>query len=674
MHLPGVSTLLVIVMTASSALATDLRDPAVKSNGDGGRTARPKPVEFPIHPELPDDPPAPESAFGGVAATSPAGVWIRGSYVSIQVNVNSDGENVIGDAANEPSIAVDPRNPPSRMAIGWRQFDSIASNFRESGVAYSRDAGQTWISPGATQSRLGVLEPGVFSSDPVLDFDAQGRFYYYALQPDRGPRNWACYLYRSEDHGMTWPYEVYALGGDKAWMTIDRTGGIGHGNIYFPWNPVAGCCPPGIFTRSTNGGQSFLTPIPIPESPRRGTLTVAPDGALFIVGQGGPLGIVVVRSVNAQDPAVTPFFDRVAPVAIGGTVVTRTGPNPVGMLGQVWIVSDHSMGPRRGHLYVLSSVDPPGVDPLDVMFVRSTDGGVTWSSPVRINDDSESNEAWQWFGTMSIAPNGRLDVIWNDTRNSGETNLSELFHAYSNDGGVTWSENTPVSPMFDSWVGWPSQNKLGDYYDMISDNAGAAVAYAATFNGEQDVYYLRIGELDCNDNGFPDADDIALGTSLDCDRNDLPDECDPDCNDNDEADVCEILDDPALDCDGNLILDECDPDLDGDGINNGCDPDIDGDGVVNSSDWCRFTPPGLLVNSHGVAIGDTDQPCVGEPYDSPSCCLVDIADYQRFLQALGSSGPGHLVGPSHTDFFDYDEDHDIDLQDIAAFQHAFGRR
>ena len=41
-------------------------------------------------------------------------------------------------------------------------------------------------------------------------------------------------------------------------------------------------------------------------------------------------------------------------------------------------------------------------------------------------------------------------------------------------------------------MGWPNQAKIGDYYTMISDDAGADVAYAATFNGGQDVYYLRI--------------------------------------------------------------------------------------------------------------------------------------------------------------------------------------
>jgi hypothetical protein len=83
-----------------------------------------------------------------------------------------------------------------------------------------------------------------------------------------------------------------------------------------------------------------------------------------------------------------------------------------------------------------------------------------------------------------------------------------------------------VSPVFDSWVGWPNQNKIGDYYDMISDDVGAHVAWAATFNGEQDVYYLRIGDYDCNTNGVGDSLDIAHGTSPDLDNNGIPDECD----------------------------------------------------------------------------------------------------------------------------------------------------
>ncbi|MFQ5463399.1 MAG: hypothetical protein ACE5E5_12340, partial [Phycisphaerae bacterium] len=194
-----------------------------------------------------------------------------------------------------------------------------------------------------------------------------------------------------------------------------------------------------------------------------------------------------------------------------------------GLLGQAWVATDHSNGPSRGNVYLLASVDPPGSDPLDVMFSRSTDGGLTWSPAVKVNDDATTN-AWQWFGTMSVAPNGRIDVVFNDTRNTGQDNLSEMFYTFSTDTGMTWSPNISVTPVFDSHLGWPNQQKIGDYYDMISDNAGADLAFAATFNGEQDVYFMRLG-TDCNGNGVSDLQDIADGTSQDADANGVPDEC-----------------------------------------------------------------------------------------------------------------------------------------------------
>jgi hypothetical protein len=143
-------------------------------------------------------------------------------------------------------------------------------------------------------------------------------------------------------------------------------------------------------------------------------------------------------------------------------------------------------------VYVLASVKT-ATDPLDVMFIRSSDGGQTWSAPVRVNDDAIGNRAFQWFGTMSVAPNGRIDAVWNDTRGSADSTMSALYYSYSLDGGVTWLPNEQASPVWDSTVGWPKQNKIGDYYQMISRNEAADLAWAATFNGEQDVYHLRIG-------------------------------------------------------------------------------------------------------------------------------------------------------------------------------------
>ena len=75
-----------------------------------------------------------------------------------------------------------------------------------------------------------------------------------------------------------------------------------------------------------------------------------------------------------------------------------------------------------------------------------------------------------------------------------ETFCSELFYSYSLDAGVTWEvPNIQVTPEFEPLLGMPSgQNKLGDYNDIESDNAGAHVVYAATFNGQQNIYYLRV--------------------------------------------------------------------------------------------------------------------------------------------------------------------------------------
>jgi len=117
-----------------------------------------------------DNSPAVASPIIGI---SPALVSSLGPYISYQVNVDANGNNRVGDAANEPSICVD-RNNPNRMSIGWRQFDSVASNFREAGFAYTTNGGTTWIAPG-------VLQNNVFSSDAVLNSDSTGRFFYLSL-------------------------------------------------------------------------------------------------------------------------------------------------------------------------------------------------------------------------------------------------------------------------------------------------------------------------------------------------------------------------------------------------------------------------------------------------------------------------------------------------------------
>src|SRR5207249_10101246 len=120
----------------------------------------------------------------------------------------------------------------------------------------------------------------------------------------------------------------------------------------------------------------------------------------------------------------------------------------IGLCGQLFLAIDHSGGPTNNNIYMLASVVPPGRSTTDVMFARSTNDGLTFSVPLKINDDPVNPSKWHWFGTFSVAPNERLDAVWYDTRNDPGNLLSQLFYSYSTDAGVTWSPNVAVSNAF----------------------------------------------------------------------------------------------------------------------------------------------------------------------------------------------------------------------------------
>ena len=413
----------------------------------------------------------------------------HGPFVSYQVNVDNGGNNIIGDAANEPSIAVDPTDG-NKMTIGWRQFNSVSSNFRQGGWGFTTDGGTTWTFPG-------VLENNVFRSDPVLNSDETGNFFYLSLLEFFCDDMWG-----STNGGQSWmrlPSEGGSQGGDKQWFTIDRTNGAGHGFQYQAWSTAAPCSF-GQFNRSTDGGVSWQTPLSIPNAPVWGTLDVASDGNLFIGGASSfSSPFWCIRSSNAQNPGVTPTFDQSTQVDLGGSLIFGGAINPGGLAGQSFLAVDRSGGSTNNNIYMVASVQPFSGGGTDVMFARSTNGGESFSAPQRISDDPVNPSKWHWFGTLAVAPNGRIDSVWFDTRNAANNTDSQLFYSYSTDGGVTWAPNVAVSNAFNPFEGYPNQNKLGDYITIVSDNTGGNVAYAATFNfnpslgqHEQDVYYVRV--------------------------------------------------------------------------------------------------------------------------------------------------------------------------------------
>ena len=418
-------------------------------------------------------------------------ISVYDGFISYQVNVDQNGNNILGDAANECPISVDPTDG-NKMTIAWRQFNDVTSNFRQGGWGYTTDGGVHWTFPG-------VLQNNVFRSDPVTNSNEVGNFFYLSLRSD-GFSFFCDDLWRSTNGGQSWTElqaDEGAGGGDKEWFTIDKTNGPGHGFQYQAYDGFQCSGAAYGFQRSTDGGVTWQSPIAIPNSTEYGTLDVDTNGNLFIGGWSGGTSFHCIRSSNAQIGGQTPTFDQNTAVNLGGTIV-QGGINGVGLCGMLFLAIDRSGGATNNNIYMLASVEPSGRSTTDVMFVRSTNGGLTFSAPLRINDDGLANK-WHWFGTFAVAPNGRLDAVWYDSRNAANNTDSQLFYSYSTDAGVTWSPNVAVSNPFNPFEGYPNQSKIGDYITIVSDNTGGNVAYAATFNfnpnrsqHEEDVYYVRV--------------------------------------------------------------------------------------------------------------------------------------------------------------------------------------
>src|SRR5213593_3785274 len=293
-----------------------------------------------------DNPPAPPRKI----ETSPRMISQFGLFTSYQVNVDANGQNILGDAANECPISVDPTDG-NKMTIAWRQFNDVNSNFRQGGWGYTTDGGVHWTFPG-------VLENNVFRSDPVTNSDETGNFFYLSLRQIFYDDIW-----RSINGGQSWTRSTVGdvTGGDKEWFTIDTTNGMGHGFLYQAWSTSGNNWGGRQFSRSTDGGVTWMSPIFMSNSPTWGTLDVDTNGNLFVGGVANfSSPFWCLRSTNAQNPNVTPTFDQITQVNLSGSLVFGGAINPGGLAGQLFLAVDRSGGPTNNNIYMLASVQSSG--------------------------------------------------------------------------------------------------------------------------------------------------------------------------------------------------------------------------------------------------------------------------------------------------------------------------
>jgi len=152
--------------------------------------------------------------------------------------------------------------------------------------------------------------------------------------------------------------------------------------------------------------------------------------------------------------------------------------------------------------------------------------------------------------------------------------VNDAFHGYSygvfnaceNDQGtnhvvvlVGWDDNQGTEGV------WILRNSWGTGWGM---DGYMKIEYGCSRVGSSAAYVDYMG-MDCNGNGVWDLDDIAGGTSEDCNNNTRPDECEPeipedcapqggdDCNGNGVRDACDLACGSSSDLNGNQLPDEC---------------------------------------------------------------------------------------------------------------------
>ncbi|MBN2561979.1 MAG: hypothetical protein JXQ75_13725 [Phycisphaerae bacterium] len=191
--------------------------------------------------------------------------------------------------------------------------------------------------------------------------------------------------------------------------------------------------------------------------------------------------------------------------------------------------------------------------------------------------------------------------------------------------------------------------QVGDRFTILTANTVTGQFATVTGPGEYDVTYnannvtitvLVMPNTDCNDNGVPDDQDIADGTSEDCDGNDLPDECQTDSDGDGRIDPCDDCpNDPSKTEAGTCGCGVSDADSDGDGTpdcNDDCpndpnktfpgdcgcgvpDDDTDGDGTPDCNEGCPNDPDKTESGDCGCGVSDVDSDGDGLPDCNDGC-------------------------------------------------------
>jgi hypothetical protein len=392
----------------------------------------------------------------------------------------------------------------------------------DGGVSWSKLPDVPWGACQGGPARLSRV------TDPWVSYDQAGNLYFIG-QPvgatDPGPSAISVTSFDRSAHAWRAPQIIQEDAGDrlvfndKVSITGDPTRA---GYAYATWNrtnhpadgrstrPPVDFRPPlrgePMFSRTTDGGQTWSTPVPMGGTSltflQGNQIAVAPDGTLYSVAvdvlgflHSGQSYMTIMRSQDAGLHWSAPV--RIAPVSFSQLVVPDDG-FPIRAED---VLPDIAINSANGDMYV-AWADPLGTDIHKVVLAKSTDGGRHWTGPTVVSTGGPSVQSYNH--SIEVTENGTVVLTYYDDRNNvlGDgIATTDVWVRHSHDGAQTWEPEQHLHGPFNHYTapisfaapGVPRGLFLGDYMGLETISGDNVIAFfTSTINDGADVRAVRL--------------------------------------------------------------------------------------------------------------------------------------------------------------------------------------
>ncbi len=337
----------------------------------------------------------------------------------------------------EPSVAINPLNT-DEVAVG-----AVLEYYY-----FSTDGGTQWKSD-TLSSPYGVY------GDPVLQFDAKGRLYYFHLS-DYPKGYWidriVCqytdtYTNAASFSKGSFPKPFGRKAQDKHWIDIDPATGV----IYMTWTQFDKYDSKNfmdssriMFSKSIDRGVSWSDAKIISfyngdcldgDKTVEGAVPVLGINGTLFVTWTGPRGLMMQQSSDGGETWLP--VERCLMQQPGGWDFKIPGIYRCNGLPVLNV--DRSSGKHKGTLYLSWSDQRNGTKDTDVWLSKSSDEGKNWSKPIRVNQDKTKTH--QFMSTFTIdQSDGTLHFLFYDRSTAKQPLETQVVWVSSADGAKHFNQ------------------------------------------------------------------------------------------------------------------------------------------------------------------------------------------------------------------------------------------